>query len=140
MKRDRLYTVNRWNKRLFPLGGQTVSPSQFNYGTGAAGLTGYMYNPSVNDPGTAQLTQANQKAYQNTLYNDYLNSSDNNWFGLSKKNNPLSKANIGTTAKVAGGAAAALGSQIGVSERNKRGMFDTLDPACDERCTCHQSA
>ena len=26
---------------------------------------------------------------------DYMNSSGNNWFGISKKNNPFSRANIG---------------------------------------------
>lgn len=77
------------------------------------------------DKAASELYGANYGDAGFTL-DDYMNSR--NQFGISKKNNPFSKGNIGSTAKIAGGAAAALGSQIGVSERNKRGMYDTLDP------------
>lgn len=127
MKRDKLYTVNKWNQPLFA----DVDRRGRNIFDGLNGSLMQRgvpiasgYNPQFKAPDTIDLNSIIQK----NAYNDYLNSSGNNWFGISKKNNPLSRVNIGTTAKAAGGAAAAMGSQIGVSENNKRGMYDVLDP------------
>ena len=104
MKKNKLYTVNPFNKNLFLWGGTATEAfdraASQQYGANY-GLSGYTLD-------------------------DYMKSSGNNWFGLSKQNNPFSKGNIGTTMKGIGGAAAAIGSQVNTGD--PRGLYDTLDP------------
>ena len=108
MRRNKLYTINKGNKHLFVDGG----------------LASYGYAYST--PDKIQLSQNTLSAAQDVAYNNYLASSGNNWLGLSKKDNPFSKENVGTTMKGIGGAAAAIGSQVNTGD--PRGLYDTLDP------------
>lgn len=50
---------------------------------------------------------------------DYMNSTGNNWFGISKKNNPFSRANIGGPKGMAAMAAINQGINIGGQLLNK---------------------
>ena len=104
MKKNKLYTVNPFNKNLFLLGGAATEAF---------------------DRAASQQYGANYGNEGFTL-DDYMNSKGNNWLGLSKKDNPFSKGNIGTTMKGIGGAAAAIGSQVNTGD--PRGLYDTLDP------------
>lgn len=105
MKKDKLYTANRWNRpllcsggRLFADGGPTSSDVAWD--KAAAGYYGATY-------GDAGKTLA-----------DYKNSK--NWLGIAKKDNPFSKGNIGTTTKTMG---AALSSTSGMDK-----ALDDFDP------------
>lgn len=99
MRRDRLYTVNRGNKRhLQPSGNVFKSGGDLLWDR----LASHAYGENYGDKGF-------------TL-EDYKTSK--NWLGLSKQDNPFSKGNIGGTLKGAGnaalGAAAApVGNLIG---------------------------
>lgn len=115
-KRNRLYTANKWNQPLFA----DVDRTHQNIfdGQDSSSLARW-------DRLASNAYGANYGDSGNTL-NDYMNSKGNNWFGLSKQNNPFSKGNIGTTMKGIGGAAAAIGSQVNTGD--PRGLYDTLDP------------
>ena len=95
-KRDKLYTVNKWNKNLFNTGGDIAKWDR---------LASAAYGANYGDPGYTMDT--------------YMNDSGNNWFGISKADNPFSKGNIGNTMSSIGGAAATAAP---------REAFDYLDP------------
>lgn len=116
-ERDKLYTANKWNRPLFA----DVDRENQNIFDGIYGSS----NIDTFDRAASQQYGANYGNEGFTL-DDYMNSKGNNWFGLSKKDNPFSKGNIGTTMKGIGGAAAAVGSQVNTGD--PRGLYDTLDP------------
>lgn len=80
MKKDKLYTVGKGNQKqlskahLFDNGGYKARWDR---------LASAYYGADYGNPGST--------------VQDYMNDTGNNWFGLSKANNPFSKGNIGTT-------------------------------------------
>ena len=131
-KRDKLYTANKWNRPPFAdvdrenqnifdgPGDSSMQIDPLQKPSGIPITTGY--NPQVNIPDKININGI----IQQNAYNDYMNSSGNNWFGISKKNNPFSKQNVGTTMKgIGAGAAVAAGA---VNTGDPRGLYDTLDP------------
>lgn len=97
MKKDRLYTANKWNKNLLFVGGDTsdkarwdrLASTQFstNYGDKGFTLNDYMYG-TTKEQGNHSLLH------------------------ISKANNPFSKGNIGNTLGNAASAAATVASPI----------------------------
>ncbi len=77
-KKDKLYTVNKWNKNLFAGGGSAARWDR---------LASAAYGAKYGDTGYT--------------VEDYMNSTGNNWFGISKADNPFSKGNIGGTLSTA---------------------------------------
>lgn len=124
-KRNKLYTANKWNRPLFAdvdRENQNIFDGEFNSSMQIGIPLNTGYNPQVNIPDKININGI----IQQNAYNDYMNSSGNNWFGISKKNNPFSKQNVGTTMKgIGAGAAVAAGA---VNTGDPRGLYDTLDP------------
>ena len=124
-KRDKLYTANRWNRPLFAdvdRENQNIFDGEYNSSMQIGIPINTGYNPQVNIPDKININGI----IQQNAYNDYMNSSGNNWFNISKKNNPFSKQNVGTTMKgIGAGAAVAAGA---VNTGDPRGLYDTLDP------------
>lgn len=52
MRKNKLYTVNPWNRNLFVIGGQTNNVNAKNYGTGSASIG---YTPKVPSIGTVNI-------------------------------------------------------------------------------------
>ena len=124
-KRDKLYTANKWNRPLFAdvdRENQNIFDGEYNSSMQIGIPLNTGYNPQVNIPDKININGI----IQQNAYNDYMNSSGNNWFGISKKNNPFSKQNVDTTMKgIGAGAAVAAGA---VNTDDPRGLYDTLDP------------
>ena len=124
-KRDKLYTANKWNRPLFAdvdRENQNIFDGEYNSSMQIGIPINTGYNPQVNIPDKININGI----IQQNAYNDYMNSSGNNLFGISKKNNPFSKQNVGTTMKgIGAGAAVAAGA---VNTGDPRGLYDTLDP------------
>jgi hypothetical protein len=78
MKQGKLYTVTKGNLFAF---GDPIKRADV--------LASRLYGENYGDKGF-------------TLQ-DYMNDKGNNWFGISKKNNPFSKMNIGNTASIGAG-------------------------------------
>ena len=120
-KTNKLYTANKWNQPLFA----DVDREHQNIFDGED--TSAMVNSSAArwDRLASQTYGSNYGDTGFTL-DDYQNSTGNNWFGMSKKNNWFSKGNIGNTMQGIGTGAAIAGSVIKTGD--PRGMWDTLDP------------
>ena len=101
-KKDTLYTVNKWNKPLFAQGVDRENNNIFD-GKDSSLLRW--------DQLASQAYGANYGFDGNSL-DSYMNSSGNNWFGISKKNNLFSKGNIGSTMNTVGNAANLFGDAI----------------------------
>lgn len=75
------------------------------------------YVPSANDLRWDRIASSAYGANygdKGFTLSDYKSSTGNNWFGISKQNNPFSKGNIGSTMSVAAGAVAApVGDLLG---------------------------
>lgn len=81
------------------------------------------YVPSASDLRWDRLASSEYGAnygYPNYTLSDYKNSTGNNWFGISKQNNPFSKGNIGGTMQGIGGA------MLNSPEADK--LLDEADP------------
>ena len=98
MTKDRLYTVNKWNRNLFAVGGNKWEGLAQQYWTN----NGYNWD-AVKKLGLAdQYTQ------------DYMNTKGG-WFNMTKEANPFSKGNIGTTMTGIGTAAANVLSPLALN-------------------------
>lgn len=81
------------------------------------------YVPSASDLRWDRLASSEYGAnygYPNYTLSDYKNSTGNNWFGISKQNNPFSKGNIGGTMQGIGSA------MLNSPEADK--LLDEADP------------
>ena len=92
MKKNKLYTVTRFNKPLF-------MPKE---------------NLFVDGGNTWQGLADNWQGYDDSLWDDkttqYMNSK--NWLGISKKNNPFSKGNLKGMGKTMGASAIGMGTRM----------------------------
>ena len=114
MNRDRLITVNRWNKKLF-----TPDANIFDIG-GIADLAQKDFQSNPWNYSQDYLYGGNGP----DITEQYMNSK--NSFGIAKKDNPFSKMNIKNTASMGIGVATeALGTPF---EKYKRGVYDAADP------------
>lgn len=119
---DELRTVNRFNIISFQpekkenLFDGVFGSSQMNVAGSAGDLA--KWDRLASDAYGANYGE------QGFTMNDYMNSK--NSLGISKKNNPFSKGNIGGTMQGLAGAGMNLMDTIETGD--KRGMWDTLDP------------
>ena len=146
-KKNKLYTVNKWNKPLFAQGIDREHQNVFD-GFFSSTLDTSFSKPGILSKGTSGLDyQVPQLSKPNiTMPTDWSDSLQNklavqnsqnlvNGFGSeATKNNPFSsflKGSLGDKAAV-GQALTGVGLEmtglIGRSERNKRGLYDVVDP------------
>ena len=104
MKRDKLYTINKWNKNLFPDGGPMAQKDWSfvpgTYDIAASTLSSLSAAPDLTG---VDLTKMSVPAAPEI---------NNSWLGVSKASNPFSKQNVGGTltaaAPIVGGAVGGL--------------------------------
>ena len=91
MKKNKLYTVNKWNRPTFMPTGNVFLPG------GPLLLSGDALSKAQN--------QSNQQTMQNYL-------SSKNAFGISKAANPFSKVNMANIGKAAGNIGIGIGANL----------------------------
>lgn len=128
MKKNKLYTANRWNqpafmpdrKNLFAPGGPTQT--NFKFVQSAYGTDGNPNGSVVNTTSATQINPGDVNRLSNSINQSVPLWQNNNNGGLFSKN-AWKKGGIGWAG--AGLGASALGS---INTGEKRGMWDTLDP------------
>ena len=130
MKENVLYKANKWNKNIFWPGGTMDLPSNnsnwYQQNSASAGYTGIYGDSSGSRWKTTSSTSSSGNLYG--PFRDGYKYGDTGDNSGSKKESWLSKENVKAGLKAGAGALAGIAGGIGVSEQNKRGLYDVLDP------------
>lgn len=150
-KRNKLYTVNKWNKPLFAQGVDRVNQNIFdgifssslNTPTSVSSTSGLFSSPSGLNYQAPQLSKPNvsmpvdwSNAGQRITATQGVNTLVNNFGSEANQNNPFAKylsSGNGDTGKAAAGKALMsvgmdMTGLIGKNEQNPRGLWDVADP------------